>query len=257
MINIKDPGVAFSDKGHVYTTPSGEMYTGVTTILGVRSKDFLLWWSVKEMYTYMSKNWDINKQYTEKEKDDLLLLGKKAHTMKSKDALNTGTIVHDWIEKHIIDPTHPMPDDPVIRSIVEPFVAWEALSGVGWLKTELVVASHAHQFAGTLDALAIVDKKLTLLDFKTSSQMSEEYFLQTAGYQIALEEMGVVPEQRMIIRIPKDVSPIEAIVVPTPLQFDKETFLHLREVHRWNINIINNFKDKDGKLLCCQNLKNS
>ena len=73
-----------------------------------------------------------------------------------------------------------------------------------------MLASVINMFAGTVDAVAEVDDVLTVVDFKTSSQISDEYFLQTSAYWLLLDENLVEgekrPEQRLILRIPKDGS---------------------------------------------------
>lgn len=257
-LKIKDPGVILTEGprgGHAYATPDGQLYTGVTTILECRAKEFMRWWPVKEMYNYLMDNWDISKAYTNSEKTKLLEDGKKAHVTRSRDALNIGSKVHDWIEHYIKDGESKLPEEEDVKKVVLSFLDWERAMNISWVASEVVVASHRFKYAGTLDALAYMGNELALIDFKTSSVVSEEYFLQTAAYQMALEEMGVVPEHRIVVRIPKDGSPVEAIKVPTPLDFDKDVFIHLREIHKWNLLIENNFKDRSGKLLCCQNQK--
>lgn len=251
---INHPDVVFDEAEHTYTRKSdGYLLTGVTTILEVRAKDWLKWWPVKLMYQTLLPRLKDVQGISEQEWDEVLLDAKKAHTKKSKEAKDLGQKVHDWIEGYIKAklgskalPTPP--DEEKIANAVNQFLAWEKEHKIQWLKSELIVASMKHLFGGTVDFLAMIDGKLTLGDFKTNSRISEEVFLQTAGYQVALEEMGVKPEQRMVVRVPKDGSEFEAKVIPTPLDFDKEVFLHLREVHRWNLLIENNYKDEKGNL---------
>jgi len=122
---------------------------------------------------------------------------------------------------------------------------------VYWLASELVVGSEIHEFGGTLDALAIVNGIPTLIDFKTSNQISKDYFIQTAAYDLALDEMGVKTWQRLILRIPKDGSDFEALIVPTPLDLDRAAFLSLRQVQRWQsyvANVKNDVTDARGKV---------
>ena len=87
--------------------------------------------------------------------------------------------------------------------------------------------------------LANVEKELCVIDFKTSNFLSEDVYLQTAGYWLLLDENLLDteerPYQRIVLRLPKDGSGFEHRVVPTPLQFDTDTFLRLREIHRWNL----------------------
>ena len=112
----------------------------------------------------------------------------------------------------------------------------------------MMVWSKEYLFAGMIDWLASVDEIFTLGDMKTSSIIGEETFLQTGGYAIPLLESGIVPEQRLIIRIPKDGKEFEAKQVPTDLSFDMECFIALRTAHRWDLYIKNKFCDENGKL---------
>jgi hypothetical protein len=252
QLHLKQVPIEFLKDGHTYKhIPSEKLYTGVTTIIGVRQKEFLKWWTVKEMYNFLKTNWDLKKKYTEEEKEKLLLDGKAAHTKKSKEALLSGKIAHDWIENYIGGKKLPLPKDENAKNAIKAFRSWELEHQVEWLASELVVCSEKHEFAGTIDAIAVVDGILTIVDFKTSSQISEDAFLQTAGYWIALDEMmngEERPSQRLVLRIPKDGKEFEAMIVPTDLEFDKKTFLNLREVHRWNVYIQNHFQDANGKI---------
>ena len=234
------PAPIHRNEDHIYTHDlTRELYTGVTTILGVRSADWLKFWTTKRNYEYMMENWDIRKLYTQKEKEDLLLKAKNAHAQRSKEALNTGKKAHLWIEHYLDGKNPPVPQDEKLKNSISSFIEYEKQHKIDWLLSEFVVCSEVYKYAGTLDAYAVVDGKKTLIDFKTSNHFSEDMFIQTAGYQNCLEEMGEIPEQRMIIRIPKDGTKVETLVVPTVYKFDRETFLHLREVHRWNVYIQN------------------
>lgn len=240
MLKLKKPGIIFDEVKHTYQKSSDLKYLpGVTTIIGILSKPYLMAWSTKENYNYLLKNWDITKQYSKEEKEELLYEAKNAYLRKSKEAANIGKEVHEYLSKYVKAKTKPnikvleLPTNLKSLNAVKSFFEWEKKSRIKWLLSEVIIASTKYEFAGTLDALAYVDDKLTLIDFKTSSRISSDYYLQTAGYQIALEEMGLVPEQRLILRFPKDATEFEHKIVPTPLDFDKETFLHLREVQRW------------------------
>ena len=57
-------------------------------------------------------------------------------------------------------------------------------------------------YAGTLDLVAHVKGRISIIDFKTGTQMSPEYLLQTAGYMAAYNETAKVPsETRWILRV--------------------------------------------------------
>ncbi len=249
-MKIKKPKIkkCLVNGSHTYKTDNDELYTGVTTILQVRQKDFLKWWTVKMMYEFMLPKLDEVQGITKKEWESLLMEGKKAHTVRTDQALNIGSAVHDYLEAYIKDTlgekvklseeTLAILEKEEAKNSIKSFMDWEKENKVKWLKSEMVVASHKYKFAGTMDFLAMVNGKLTLGDFKTSSMISEETYLQTAAYQICLEEMGLDKiEQRLVLRIPKDGKEVEAKIVPTDIGFDKETFLALREAHKWNLYI--------------------
>lgn len=227
--------VNFEPKSHTYEV-EGQLFTGVTTILNVMNKPFLMFWYAKMTAEEVKGKWTEIKKITKKEDFDKLVdLAKSAATRKADKAKDIGHQVHAWIEQYITDQDMELPEDEQVLACIRQFLKWNKGRKVKWLASEAIVASMKHRFAGTVDALCEVDGKLTVLDFKTSSMISDDYALQLAGYQIALEEMGINIEQRAIVRVPKDGSPVEEWIVDTDLDFDKETFLRCRELHRWNV----------------------
>jgi len=244
----------FDKENHTYQL-ADRLLVGVTTVLGVRAKDFLKWWTVKEMYNFLLPKLKDIQGISEKEWDKILLSGRKAWLDKSKKALVSGGIAHEWIEKYIKNrivgriAKEFLPDDPKATASIKAFIDWEDKHNVEWLASELCLASVNELFAGTIDFVARINGVLTLGDFKTSNQTSEDVALQTAAYHILLDENlsegESRPEQRVTIRIPKDGSHFDYQRIDTDLEFDKSTFLRLREIYRWNIYIDNNFKVGD------------
>ncbi len=189
-----------------------------------------------------------------KEYQILLDAEKKAHARKSDKAKDSGKIAHDLIEEYIKTGKDVLIkvlelDNQESRNAFKAFLKWEKTKQPKWIISEMAVGSKEKLFGGTLDALAEIDKELILIDFKTSSQISEEAFLQTAAYQFCLNEMlekdEPRPVKRIILRIPKDGADCEELEVPTPYEFDIETFLHLREVYRWDLNMKKNVKQEE------------
>lgn len=224
--------VEFDEDEHTYKC-DGDLYTGVTQVCRVNSKSWLHLWTTKENYRYMKENWDLEKEYTEEEKEELLMEAKNAHKTKSEKAQEIGTKIHKWIEDYIKGEEPEMIEGH--EKTLNSFKEWEKENNVKWIKSELIVASKKHKVAGTLDGLALVNGELVLIDFKTSKRFNKSAFLQTAAYKMCLEEIGIVPAKRLIVRIPKDEKKVETLEVPTPYDFDKKTFKRLREVYRWNL----------------------
>lgn len=242
----------FDPKEHVYKL-DGKLLTGVTTILKVRSQPWMEFWRSKAMYNALLPKLSEVQGIDIKRWEDVLAEAKNAGNVRSKEALESGKIAHDWIEKYIKIKIasednrfflEANTEDEKANSAITQFLKWEEEHHVVWLLSEEKMCSPTHMIGGTVDAVAVIDGVLTVLDFKTSNQVSEDVALQTAAYQILIEENleeGSVPQQRAVLRIPKDASAFEYQIIQTDPKFDRETFLNLRQVHRWNTYIENNF----------------
>ena len=261
---------------HIYLSKAdGKLWPGATTILkqwgGEKTNIFIASSAKKavmELGYFDSEKWIDGKYYpipkeelkadnkrfnalfkkikssTAKEYYALLKQAKGAFFRKSKEASDSGTLAHDYIENHICERKQPkelvlkMNKDAKAKSSVKAFDKWEKENKVDWVASELVIGSAEYEFGGKLDAIAYVNNIPSLIDFKTSNQISADYFLQTAAYQIALEEMGFTPLQRIILRIPKDGGEFETATIPNNLEngnrleLDKSGFLALRQVQR-------------------------
>lgn len=112
----------------------------------------------------------------------------------------------DWIQKHEIHPLH----------------------------VEKTIYSVKHRYAGTMDLLAMVDGKLTLLDWKTSSGIYPENFLQSVAYQAAAQELGLgTIERALIVRLPKVENQEVQVVETPPMEELLPTFLAVKRVFDW------------------------
>ena len=163
----------------------------------------------------------------------MLMEAKNAYIGKSDEAKDIGKIVHELIENHIKGQEPLMIPDEAKNSY-NSFLDFEKSHHIIWLLSEEVIYDPDNDFCGTLDGLAIIDGVMTLVDHKTSKQIDETYYIQTAGYQKPLEKQikGLEIKQRLILRIPKDGSPVEPVIVPTNVDFDWEVFLNLRNCQR-------------------------
>jgi len=239
-LELKKIDLRFEAEEHVHIL-KGEMVPGCTTVSGMMPKEWLAPWAAKETVEYILKNLDekfkakiLTNQLTSEIKS-VVMAGKNAWRMKRDKAADNGTRAHELIETYIKESQEPLLEleVPEVQNAVKLFFGWLEKHKVEWIASELQVGSETHKFAGILDFLAIVDGKFTLGDFKTSSGIHPEYYVQTAGLQIALEEMECPPiEQRLILHIPKTGNDFEARVVPTPIAHDKELFLCALQFYR-------------------------
>jgi hypothetical protein len=63
------------------------------------------------------------------------------------------------------------------------------------------LVNYEHRYAGTLDAVALIDGKIGILDIKTSQEIYRDYNLQTSAYMAAMKDKVNGLETRWILRI--------------------------------------------------------
>jgi len=98
-----------------------------------------------------------------------------------KFASERGTRIHALCEAHIdgkLDLIIMTPDE---KTIMENFK--EITKDFEWLECETQVVNEEAGYIGQLDAIAEVDGKVVLVDFKTGSGIYPEYGLQLAAYR--------------------------------------------------------------------------
>jgi hypothetical protein len=219
---IKPASVNFNETNHTYVhKETGELYTGCTTISDAWDKSFFLGpWYAKEMANaILALPYDKVARMSPPEFEQFVLDAKGAAKKVSEKAKVDGTAAHDWIEASIgatLDPNVellPTPESKEANEAVDAFCVWKMQHELKWLGSEEVLSSDQHKIAGKLDALAIVDGVPSIVDFKTSGQLSASYVLQCAGYDLMLREMGFEVRQYVILRIPKDGAAAETLTI--------------------------------------------
>lgn len=211
---IPQEGFYFDEAKHYYYMNGAKM-TGVTTILGIIAKPQLIPWAARMATEYISEN--APKEMVEKEvwtgnylvNAETLELARKSHAQKKDKAADIGTLAHAWIEKWIkADMTEgeKPQTETALAIITDNFLKWVEEAKPKFLESEKKVYSVPHFYAGTLDFVAEIGGKKYLGDIKTGSGIYKDMFLQTAGYQIALEEQepGTNIEGHIIVNPTKD-----------------------------------------------------
>ena len=135
-----------------------------------------------------------------------------AHKEISKAAQDIGLEVHKWIELFITvkilskgkgETIADYPDK--VKIPMQNFHNWVESRDIEWLACEKKVYSRSWEYAGTIDALAKINGKLCVIDFKTSAKIYKEYYLQVSAYCNAIGEMmGNLPKLGMIVRLDKE-----------------------------------------------------
>lgn len=216
----------FDGRSHLYKV-DGEVIPSATKVLGVIAKPALVPWSLK-----MGAEWLASQIFCDTEgkktkeillKSSIPLTGllkgmKGAHRSYSTHAMSVGTATHEWIEQHVIHlmtggdkPEIPQNQEEVATAC-QAFKDWISENDVVFLGTEEKVFSRDYKYTGTYDAHAIVNGKITIIDWKTSKGVYPEYHLQNAAYAGAFEEIhsGGHVEQTLVLRLDKRYGTYEA-----------------------------------------------
>ena len=163
-------------------------------------------WAAKAGAEADLDSWNSNLEV--RDKYDLII---NAHKKIGEEAANIGSKVHNWLRMYINEagPQHFFRPEGGEKCI-DAFLEWEKTRQVKWEESERLVfqAARAIRYAGTADALAEIDGKKFVVDFKTSKKIYKSYYLQVAAYASALnDELGLDDDnkyQGMILRLDKE-----------------------------------------------------
>lgn len=125
----------------------------------------------------------------------------------SKSTLETaadkGTAVHNAIENFLKFEIEDI--DPDYKGYFDAFVDWHKAHDIVVLGSECRVYHKIMRYAGTIDLIAVIDGKVTLVDFKTTYKLLEKNCsVQLEAYAKALESHGVAIESKKILHLRKD-----------------------------------------------------
>lgn len=227
-------GFFYEEDTHSYFM-DGKLIPGVTTICGNLGKPWLAAWKVKMAVEYVRDHLRPETAYSKKAVDLILTTAKGEANKRRDTAADKGKEVHAWVEAYIKgEQAVPASKDKEVDAVIQKFLAWEKATAPKWLKSEMMVASRQHEYAGTLDFIAEIAGKIVLGDFKTSKPGYHwDWGLQTAGYQGAVEEQGGKVDERLVVNLPMVGGEVTAYPVKTPYDLDWKTFLSLRQAQKW------------------------
>jgi hypothetical protein len=194
----------------------GEQVPGGSTFTkeGYPMSENLLSWNVRKACEYgVSAAWDagaLGTKKTKKAMNEIVAAAKKVPKQLATAAASIGTIVHDfayWHEKGDLaralatqTAAENHPDIVKINHGIELFLEWKDKNRDEMIASEEIVAlpcNHhgedigehqlCHCYAGKFDRLVRRGGRLILSDFKTSSGIRVEQFLQEGAYAPAIE----------------------------------------------------------------------
>lgn len=234
------------ETGHFYLLPNGKRVASTTSKL-IIEKPHLRFWAVKKGIEWLEIDNRFSKLSTP-ERDDIINGATYAHTEVRDDAGSVGSLAHDVVEnyiKHWIKTGHkpvdirqgfPVNSDPRSVAAARSVEAFFNSHDIIPLASELLVCSEKRGSAGTMDFVAIIDNVLTLLDFKTSNNVSDDYALQVADYAAMFKEMsGVAIKEVKILHLSKDYDKFTVYNVPN-LAKALKAFKGISNCYDWLMN---------------------
>lgn len=180
--------VVFESTQHRYYY-DGKAVKGVTGILGVIDKPFLVGWAARMACEKMEELFLPNTAYDEIEIKQKLEQAKFNHHFKKTSAADIGTLVHHTIEAIIAGEEPEELEDREAQKAVDRFMKWAKDNEVKFLLSEQMVYSLKHNYCGTLDFACRIGGKLMIGDIKTSNAIHKvEMGGQMSAYRMARQE---------------------------------------------------------------------
>lgn len=165
-------------KGRFYTTPAGNKYPSITTILSHGEKPWLTDWRNS--------------------------LGPVKADKEMRRAAERGTAVHLMLERRLQNDSNPTRDQHVDHIAEFNSLKFHVKKVNNILLQEAALYSDVLKVAGRVDCIAEYDGKLAIIDFKTSNRdknrnMIQDYFLQTTAYALMVGEMYDIHIEDIVI----------------------------------------------------------
>lgn len=163
-----------------YTTPEGNEYPSITTILGHGDKPWL-------------DNWRN------------MLGDKKAEREKNRCA-ERGTAVHEMCEAYLKNEENPTKGYKADHYKIFNQMKFRLNKIDNIRAQEVALYSDALKVAGTVDCVAEYEGVLSIIDFKTSNNnkdvdMVNDYFLQCTAYAIMVQEVYDISIENIVVLI--------------------------------------------------------
>lgn len=176
-------------KGRFYTTPEGNVYPSITTVLGAKEKPWLEDWTK--------------------------MLGPQKAAKETKRCADRGSATHSMIEKYLQNQ-----EDVTKGHVIEHVKMFNQFRFLlnridNIYAQEVALYSDTLRMAGRVDCIGEYNGVLSIIDFKTANnnkdaQMIEDYFLQCTAYAIMWHERTGIPisDITVLISVEKGLVPL-------------------------------------------------
>ncbi len=225
--NGKEYDLEYDDKAHSYKVEGVKVPSVTRVVDGCFPKDLTHW---------------------------ALSIGQEEYDKVISEALEIGNDTHQWIEDYITYGHSCKKPDSHIESSINAFDAWEhqynyaydreptyddirpivSVDNLEWLSSERKVYCDKYKYAGTVDAVANINGRIVVIDFKTSKKIYKPYYLQVTAYAQAIKRMDGLRRWPlgMILRLDKETGDFEQKVFEPKHNFN--TFKKCLELKQWS-----------------------
>ncbi len=163
---------------HQVYNENGIYYPSVTTILDDRPKPWLVKW--REKWGPLAEK-------------------------KLRACADVGDAFHAATEKLAKGETVDEPSNRRLCGMLRRVDTWLTESGFKPIRQEIHVVSRTYKYSGTFDAVGLLNGRLAVVDWKTSTGIYPDMGLQLTAYAWAYaEEFGAKPEIGYIVHVSKD-----------------------------------------------------
>jgi hypothetical protein len=229
--------LTFDDVKHRYTL-DGESAPGVTTFIkgGFPEGEQLASWKVGQGSQFMAgwfkEAWKEEEYPSDEKVKAAIKLSKTAWKGEAQKAANVGTIVHDYaylteLGKRreallLLEEYTDTPQWEKINNGAKRFDEWKDQNDDTIVAAEAIVASPQFKYAGKFDRLASRGNRLVLSDFKTSSYIYVDQFIQLAAYAIAIEDwLNLEVQQFEILRFGKEDGAFQTLSITDSTEMEE------------------------------------
>ncbi len=210
--NGKEYDLEYDDKAHSYKVEGVKVPSVTRVVDGCFPKDLTHW---------------------------ALSIGQEEYDKVINDALEVGNDTHQWIEDyinygHACEDTDGLWRCNHILKPVKAFLKWEEEYNPEWVDAERKVYCDKYKYAGTVDAVAKINGRVCVIDFKTSKKIYKPYHLQVTAYAQAIKRMDGLRRWPLgvILRLDKETGKFEHKVFEPKHNFN--TFKKCLELKQWS-----------------------
>ncbi len=198
-----------------YHLKDGTQVPGVTTILGVLDKPFLVAWAKR-----LGLQGIDSRKYT----DEAASVGTLAHYLVECELASIEPELADYTPNQLERARHSLGH----------FHEWRAQHDLDPLLVEAQLISERYRYGGTVDCIAWLDGVLTLIDNKTSSGIYDEHRWQVSAYMTLAHEHDQPCTGARILRIPRSENEglIEHVLSRSELEVGWRIFSHALKIYQ-------------------------